>query len=69
MGQNDVVQELKKEDWLSPQQISDRLNIGKSSVLVSLKKLLEYDEVLKKEVKVGEKNWIGFVYCLSPKMR
>ena len=56
MGQDEILKLLKKEKkWMTQKEIVLKLNIGGNCANTSLRKLVKYNEVKRKE-EIGEKN-------------
>lgn len=69
MSQNDIIKELEKEDWLSAEELRIRLNLSKGAINLNLKKLLGYNEVMRKSKKLKDNRFYYYVYSLTPHMR
>jgi len=56
MGQDEIVKQLKKYEWLTVKELSQLTKIGKTSVSCAVKRLYDRGELLRKIVKLNDYN-------------
>jgi len=63
MGQGDVMNTLKEDEWKTTKQIAKELGCSSKSVNCCARAMLKSNEILRKEIKIGN-HW-GYQYKLK----
>jgi len=66
MGQDEIVKQLKKYEWLTVRELSQLTKIGKTSVSCAVKRLYDNGELLRKVVSLNNNyNHVAYKYKLK----